>query len=97
MCLAMPGQVIDIDRTSVPVMGTVSFGGVRKQVCLEWVPDVAVGQYVIVHVGFAISAMDEEDAKATLQLFSELEGPRGEDRSAGQEREDPKRSSGSGK
>ena len=73
MCLAIPGKVISIDTSSRPAMGTVSFGGVLKQVCLEWTPDVQVGEYVIVHVGFALSKMDESDALKTLQLFEEIE------------------------
>jgi hydrogenase expression/formation protein HypC len=74
MCLAIPGKVIEIDRTVQPIMGKVDFSGIRKQVCLEWVPEVSVGEYVIVHVGFAISKMDEVEAKKTLELFSEIEG-----------------------
>ncbi len=74
MCLAIPGKVVEIDRDSKPVMGTVSFGGVRKQVCLDWIPDVAIGEYVIVHVGFAISKLDEAEAQKTLELFADIEG-----------------------
>jgi hydrogenase expression/formation protein HypC len=55
-------------------MGTVSFGEIRKQVCLEWTPDVAVGDYVIVHVGFAISRLDEEDALETLRMLEQIGG-----------------------
>ena len=73
MCLAIPGKVLDIDRTLVPVMGTVSFGGVQKQVCLEWMPEVAVGEYVIVHVGFAIGKVDEEEALETLDMLSQMD------------------------
>ncbi len=72
MCLAIPGKVVDIDRRSQPVMGMVSFGGIQKQVCLEWVPDVTIGEYVIVHVGFAISKMDEAEAKETLDLLNSM-------------------------
>jgi len=54
-------------------MGKVSFGGIQKRICLEWVPDVKVGEYVIVHVGFAISKMDEKEAMETLKLFEEIE------------------------
>jgi hydrogenase expression/formation protein HypC len=72
MCLAIPGRVLEIDRTSEPVMGRVSFGGVEKRVCLEWVPAVAVGDYVIVHVGFAISRMDEQEAKKTLTFLEQI-------------------------
>jgi hydrogenase expression/formation protein HypC len=71
MCLAIPGKVTQIDRETTPVMGKVSFGGIQKEVCLEWVPEVQVGQYVIVHVGFALHTMDEEEALETLRLFEE--------------------------
>ncbi len=73
MCLAIPGKVLDIDRTAIPVMGKVSFGGIQKEVCLEWLPEVQPGDYVIVHVGFAISRMDEQEALETLKLFREIE------------------------
>lgn len=73
MCLAIPGKVVSIDTTVQPTMGVVSFGGVEKRICLEWLPDVAVGEYVIVHVGFAISKMDETEAMETLRLISEID------------------------
>ena len=72
MCLAIPGKLLEIDRGSQPVMGTVSFGGIRKTVCLDLVLDAAVGDYVIVHVGFAISKMDEKEALKTLDLFDQM-------------------------
>ncbi len=72
MCLAIPGKVLDIARDTHPVMGTVSFGGINKEVCLEWLPEVNVGDYVIVHVGFAISRMDEKEALETLDLFAQM-------------------------
>jgi hydrogenase expression/formation protein HypC len=71
MCLAIPGKVMQIDRNATPIMGKVSFGGIQKDVCLEWVPEVQVGQYVIVHVGFALQTMDEQEALETLRLFEE--------------------------
>jgi hydrogenase expression/formation protein HypC len=74
MCLAVPGKVLSIDRSVQPMMGQVSFGGIEKKVCIEWVPDVQVGDYVIVHVGFAISKMDEKEAEETLRLFEEIDG-----------------------
>jgi hydrogenase expression/formation protein HypC len=73
MCLAIPGKVIFIDPAAVPVMGKVSFGGVLKDICLDWTPEVKVGQYVIVHVGFAISTMDEEEAMETLDLLRQMD------------------------
>ena len=72
MCLAIPGKVLSIDRDAVPIMGDVSFAGVKRSVCLEWLPEVQVGEYVIVHVGFAISSMDEKEALETLNLLREM-------------------------
>ena len=72
MCLAIPGKVLEIDRSGSPVMGTVSFGGTQKKVCLEWLPEVKVGDYVIVHVGFALSTVDEQEALETLKMFKEM-------------------------
>ncbi|MFJ9543202.1 HypC/HybG/HupF family hydrogenase formation chaperone [Streptomyces sp. NPDC101225] len=72
MCLAVPGKVVSIDDGAEPRTGLVDFGGVQKQACLEYVPDVRVGEYVIVHVGFALQRLDEESAQASLKLFEEL-------------------------
>jgi len=72
MCLAIPGKVIEIDTAVSPIMGKVSFGGIKKEVCLELVPDVKIGEYVIVHVGFAISTMNESEALETLKLFEQM-------------------------
>jgi hydrogenase expression/formation protein HypC len=73
MCLAIPGKVLQIERGTTPLMGDVSFGGIKKKVCLEWLPEVTEGQYVIVHVGFAISTVDEKEALETLELFKEID------------------------
>jgi hydrogenase expression/formation protein HypC len=78
MCLAIPGQVVEIERSPLIergglMMGKVSFGGIHKRVCLDWIPDVKVGEYVIVHVGFAISKVDEEEARETLKLFEQMD------------------------
>ena len=75
MCLAIPGKVLEIQGDD-PLMrtGRVQFGGVVKEVNLAYTPDVEVEQYVLVHVGFAISVMDEAEARRTLQLLRELEG-----------------------
>ena len=78
MCLAIPGKVLDIDRAAQPVMGTVSFGGIHKKVCLEWLPEVTVGEYVIVHVGFAISKMDEQEAMETIDILNKMSEGLGE-------------------
>ncbi|MDI6766476.1 MAG: HypC/HybG/HupF family hydrogenase formation chaperone [Bacteroidota bacterium] len=73
MCLAIPGKVLEINTSSQPVMGKVSFGGIIKEICLEWLPDVKAGEYVITHVGFAISKVDEKEALETLKMFEEIE------------------------
>ena len=74
MCLAIPGKVLSIDTSVQPTMGVVSFGGIEKRICLEWLPEAVPGDYVIVHVGFAISRMDEKEAMETLKLISEIDG-----------------------
>ena len=72
MCLAVPGRVISLEDRDDTRMAKVDFGGVRKEVCLEYLPDVVVGEYVVVHVGFAIQRLDEESATATLDSFERL-------------------------
>jgi hydrogenase expression/formation protein HypC len=72
MCLAVPGRVISLANRDDTAMAEVDFGGVRKEVCLEYLPDVGVGDYVIVHVGFAIQRLDEESALQTLSNFEKL-------------------------
>ena len=75
MCLGIPGMVTEIKDDRDLLMGTVDFGGVRKEVCLAYVADeIQVGDYVIVHVGFAISRVDAEEADRTFRLLQELEG-----------------------
>ena len=70
MCLAIPGRVEQITEGDVR-MGRVNFGGVVKNVCLDYVPEVVVGDYTIVHVGFALSKIDERTALETLDLFAQ--------------------------
>lgn len=71
MCLGIPGKVVDTYRENDVLMGKVEFGGVSKRVCLEHVPDVQPSEYVLVHVGFALSKIDEEEAG---RVFAFLEG-----------------------
>lgn len=71
MCLAIPGQIQRIEEDELRT-GTVSFAGVTKEVCLALVPEATVGDYVIVHVGFAISKVDEQAAKESLSLIEQL-------------------------
>jgi hydrogenase expression/formation protein HypC len=73
MCLAVPGHVLNIQDDTLRT-ATVSFGGVTKSVSLALVPEAGVGDYVIVHVGFAISKLDEEAARQTLETYAELAG-----------------------
>ena len=72
MCLALPGCVDSIHEDGGTRMGRVNFGGVIKEVCLAYVPEIAVGDWVIVHVGFAIAKLDEASARATLRTFAEI-------------------------
>jgi len=72
MCLAVPGLVESIRDEDGLAMGRVNFGGVVKDVCLAYVPDVAVGDYTLVHVGFALARIDEATAQATLRALAEL-------------------------
>jgi len=72
MCLAVPGRVEAITDRDGVLMGRVNFGGIVKDVCLAYVPDIAVGDYTIVHVGFALTKIDEESAQKTLATFREM-------------------------
>ena len=72
MCLAVPGKIESIFEAEGARMGKVNFGGVVKDVCLEYVPEIGIGDYTIVHVGFAISKIDEGSAQETLRTFEEL-------------------------
>lgn len=72
MCLAIPGKVVDIAQENGLRMGRVDFGGVIKRVCLDYVPEVEIGDYTIVHVGFALSKIDEDEALKTLEMLSQM-------------------------
>ncbi len=72
MCLAIPGKVVEMHESEGILLGKVDFGGIVKQVCLQYTPDVKMGEYVIVHVGFSLSKMDEEEAARTYKLLEEL-------------------------
>jgi hydrogenase expression/formation protein HypC len=74
MCLAIPGKLIDITEDPNGVrMGRANFGGIVKQVCLEYTPEVNPGDYVLVHVGFALNKVDEEEAERTYKLLQEMD------------------------
>jgi hydrogenase expression/formation protein HypC len=73
MCLAIPGKVLEsFDREGMR-MGRIQFGGITRDACLEYVPEARAGDYVLVHVGFAISRVDEEEARRTYQLLEEMD------------------------
>jgi hydrogenase expression/formation protein HypC len=72
MCLAVPGKILSVEDQDGTLMSVVDFGGIQKDVCLQYIPDAAVGQYVVVHVGFAIQRLDEESAMRTLAEFGRL-------------------------
>ena len=72
MCLAVPGRVVSVTDVDGTTMAEVDFGGLRKEVCLAYIPDVRVDEYVIVHVGFAIQRLDEKSALETLANFDRL-------------------------
>ena len=72
MCLAVPGRILSIEDRDGTMMSVVDFGGIKKDVCLQYIPDAEVGQYVVVHVGFALQRLDEESAMRTLAEFEHL-------------------------
>ena len=72
MCLAVPGRILAIHGQDGTTMAQVDFGGVRKEVCLEYIPDAQAGEYVVVHVGFAIQRLDERSAQETLASYQRL-------------------------
>ena len=72
MCLAIPGKVIEIFEVDGMKTAKVSFGGMMKQVCLEYTPDAVPGDYVLVHVGFALTRINEEEARRTYKILEEI-------------------------
>ena len=72
MCLGVPGKIIEIYTKENLRMGRIDFGGVIREACLEYVPEAEAGEYVVVHVGFAISQLSEEEAMETLKLLREI-------------------------
>jgi hydrogenase expression/formation protein HypC len=72
MCLAVPGKILSVEDRDGTLMSVVDFGGIKKDVCLQYIPDAEVGQYVVVHVGFALQRLDEESAIRTLAEFEHL-------------------------
>jgi hydrogenase expression/formation protein HypC len=72
MCLGIPGKIIDIYESNGLKMGKIDFGGVLREVCLEYTPEAQIGEYTLIHVGFAISVLSEEEAQESLRLIREI-------------------------
>jgi hydrogenase expression/formation protein HypC len=72
MCLGVPGKITDIYEKSGMTMGKVDFGGVVRETCLDFVPEAQIGDYTIIHVGFAISLLSEDEAQKTLEMLREI-------------------------
>ncbi|MBP7044468.1 MAG: HypC/HybG/HupF family hydrogenase formation chaperone [Chloroflexi bacterium] len=72
MCLGVPGKIVEIYEAGGLPMGKVDFGGVTREACLAYVPEAKIGEYTIIHVGFAISQISEEEAMETLRLLDEI-------------------------
>lgn len=72
MCLGVPGKVVEIYERDGLRMGKIDFGGVLKEACLAYVPEVEVGDYTLIHVGFAINRVDEEEARRSYEMLEEI-------------------------
>ncbi len=72
MCLGIPGKIIEVYETNGLKMGKIDFGGVVRETCLAYVPEAQIGDYAIVHVGFALNLIDEDEAQKTLALLDEI-------------------------
>lgn len=72
MCLAIPGKVVSIENSNGMRLGRIEFGGIVRQASLDFVPEAEVGDYVMVHVGFAISRVDAEEAERTYELLQQI-------------------------
>ena len=73
MCLGVPGKILSLEPNAIGMtMGKVSFGGVAKEVCLAYVPEAQVGDYVIVHAGFALNTLDEQEANEVFDLLEQM-------------------------
>jgi hydrogenase expression/formation protein HypC len=72
MCLAVPGKIVEINEVEGLKMAKVDFGGIFREACLDYVPEAVVGDYCVIHVGFAISLLSEAEAKETLDLLKQI-------------------------
>lgn len=72
MCLGIPGKIIEIYQNNSLLMGRIDFGGVMREACLAYVPEAKVGDYTVIHVGFALHLISEEEAAETLELLRQI-------------------------
>lgn len=72
MCLAVPGKIVEISTADGLQMAKVDFGGIFREACLDYVPEAKVGDYCVIHVGFAISLLSEKEALETLELLKQI-------------------------
>jgi hydrogenase expression/formation protein HypC len=73
MCLAVPGKVLSIDKSNPDlIMAKVNFSGIMKDICVQWLPEVREGDYILAHVGMALNILDEKEALETIELIREL-------------------------
>jgi len=72
MCLGVPGKIVDVYESNGLQMAKVDFGGIFREACLSYVPEAKIGEYCIIHVGFAISLLSEKDAMETLELLRQM-------------------------
>ncbi|MEN6300996.1 MAG: HypC/HybG/HupF family hydrogenase formation chaperone [Anaerolineaceae bacterium] len=72
MCLGVPGKIIEIYKNGELLMGKIDFGGVFREACLSYTPEAKVGDYVLIHVGFALNIISEEEAKETISLLEQI-------------------------
>ena len=79
MCLAVPGKITEIYEVNGLLMGKIDFGGVTREACLSYVPEAKIGDYTIIHVGFALNLIDEQEAMETLALLNEISNQEAEE------------------
>ncbi len=73
MCLAIPGKIVELNEKNGVRMSKVDFGGITRQACMEYVPEARIGEYVLVHVGFAIGKVDADEAARTYEYLAEMD------------------------
>ena len=72
MCLSLPGKILSVDSNSELRMAVVDFGGVQREICVEWLPEAGIGDYILAHVGTALTVLDEKSALESIEALTEL-------------------------